>query len=371
MKYVDEFRDAGLARALLGRLHAAAAKLTRPIKIMEICGGHTVALCRAGVHAVLPEKVRVVSGPGCPVCVTPGAIIDEAIWLAEQRGVVIFSFGDMLRVRGSRRTLGELVGRNGSVRMMYSPLQAIEYAAEHRSEVCVLFAVGFETTAPALAAAVVQAAERGLKNFYVLTAGKQTPPAMRALLQDAEVALDGFIAPGHVTTVIGAQAYRFIGEEFGKPCVVAGFEVCDLLDALGRVVEHVAARRAAVEIEYTRSATWEGNRKAQELIARVFESCDAEWRGLGWIGRSGYKLGSDFEGFDARGRLGVPEFRTADPPECRCGEVLRGVCVPPECPLFGRACTPEHAVGPCMVSSEGSCAAYYLYGVRGVDKEVA
>ncbi len=364
MKYLDEYRDAGLARALLARLHEAARGLRRPVRIMEICGGHTVALCRAGVHAVLPPHVQVMSGPGCPVCVTPRATVDQAIWLARQPDTVVFTFGDMLRVQGSLGTLGAHAGRAGSVRMMYSPLQAVEYAAAHPAHTCVMLSVGFETTAPALAAALLSAAGRGLENFLVLSAGKQTPPAMRALLCDPQVALDGFIAPGHVTTVIGADAYRFIADEFGKPCVVAGFEVCDLLDALARVVAHVAGGTHAVEIEYTRSATWAGNEKAQAVVARVFEPCDTAWRGLGVIPASGYAVREEFARYDAARALAIPRHASDDPPACRCGDVLRGICAPPACPLFGTACTPEHAVGPCMVSSEGSCAAYYTCGVR-------
>lgn len=364
MKYVDEYRDERLARGLLTRLHEGARKLRQPVRIMEICGGHTVALCRAGVHAALPPNVHVVSGPGCPVCVTPRETVDQALWLVQQPDVILFTFGDMLRVQGARGTLGALAGRGGRVRIMYSPLQAVAYAAQHPEHTCVILAVGFETTAPALAAAVVSAAERGLNNFFVLPAGKQTPPAMRALLNDPQVALDGFIAPGHVTTVIGANAYRFISDEFGKPCVVAGFEVCDLLDALVRVVAHLAAGSHAVEIEYTRSATWDGNPKAQAMLAQVFEPCDAWWRGLGLIPASGYAIRREFAAFDARRRYAIPPMASDDPPGCRCGDVLRGVCTPPACPLFGSACTPDHAAGPCMVSSEGSCAAYYSCGVR-------
>lgn len=369
MKYVDEYRDQRLARGLLARLHAAARGLRRPVRIMEICGGHTVALCRAGIHAVLPPNVRVVSGPGCPVCVTPRETVDQALWLVEQPGVVLFSFGDMLRVHGARGTLGAHAGRDGRVRIMYSPLQAVEYAAAHPACTCVMLAVGFETTAPALAAAVISAAERGLKNFRLLSAGKQTPPAMRALLRDPDVCLDGFIAPGHVTTVIGAKAYQFIDEEFGKPCVVAGFEVCDLLDALVRVVTHLAAGTHAVEIEYTRSATWAGNEKAQAIMAQVFEPCEARWRGLGSIPASGYAVNKAYASFDVTQTMNVPQLASDDPPGCRCGDVLRGICTPPECPLFGAACTPDHAAGPCMVSSEGSCAAYYSCGVRGERRE--
>jgi hydrogenase expression/formation protein HypD len=364
MKYVDEFRDAAAARGLVAQLHTAAAALPQPVRIMEICGGHTVAICRNGLHAVLPPNVRLVSGPGCPVCVTPGSLLDAAIWLAEQADVRVFTFGDMLRVPGSTTTLAQVNEHTRSVQMIYSPLQVVQHARDHADQRCVLLGVGFETTAPMLAAAVAQAAELGLPNFYFLSAGKMTPPVMRALLQDAAVALDAFLAPGHVTTVIGAAAYQFIADEYHKPCVVAGFEVCDILDALVRIVRQLACREQRVEIEYTRSVTREGNAKAQALLAQVFTPCDTAWRGLGVIPQSGYALQPAYARYDALRAFAVPPMPEHEPAGCRCGEVLRGVCLPYECGLFGKACTPARPVGPCMVSSEGSCGAYFRFGVR-------
>lgn len=364
MKYVDEFRDAHMARGLVVQLHAAAAALPRPVRIMEICGGHTVAICRNGLHAVLPDNVRLVSGPGCPVCVTPSSLIDAAIWLAQQPGVQVFTFGDMLRVPGSTTTLAQVNEHTHSVQMIYSPLQVVQYAGDHADQRCVLLGVGFETTAPMLAAAVAQAAERTLPNFFYVSAGKMTPPVMRALLQDAGVALDAFIAPGHVTTVIGAAAYQFIADEYHKPCVVAGFEVCDILDALVRIVQQLARREPRVEIEYTRSVTHAGNLKAQALLAQVFMPCDAAWRGLGVIPHSGYALQSAYARYDAHKAFALPVVAEIEPAGCRCGEVLRGVCLPYECGLFGKGCTPTRPVGPCMVSSEGSCGAYFRFGVQ-------
>jgi hydrogenase expression/formation protein HypD len=364
MKYVDEFRDATAARGLVAQLHTAARALPRLVRIMEICGGHTVAICRNGLHAVLPPTVRLVSGPGCPVCVTPGSLIDAAIWLAEQPGVQVFTFGDMLRVPGSRTTLADANARTHAVQMIYSPLQAVQYARDHADQRCVLLGVGFETTAPMLAAAVAQAAELGLPNFYFLSAGKMTPPVMRALLHDATVALDAFIAPGHVTTIIGANAYQFIADDYGKPCVVAGFEVCDILDALVRTVRQLAGGAHTVDIEYTRSVTRAGNAKAQALLAQVFTPCDTVWRGLGMVPRSGYALQPAYARLDALHAFAAPAFPEQEPAGCRCGAVLRGVCLPYECGLFGTACTPTRPVGPCMVSSEGSCGAYFRFGVR-------
>jgi hydrogenase expression/formation protein HypD len=362
MKYVDEFRDPELAAGLLQRIREVATGMIRPARVMEICGGHTVAACRNGLHTILPDMLTLVSGPGCPVCVTPSSVIDAAIWLAREAGAHVCTFGDMLRVPGTETTLGEC-GAGDALQIIYSPLQVVEYAAAHPDAQCVLIGVGFETTAPTLAAAIVRAAERELTNFSFLPATKLTPPAMRALLNDAEVALDAFIAPGHVTTVIGADAYNFIADEYGRPCVVAGFEVCDVLAALAMIIVQLCKGDAAVEIQYRRSVTCAGNRKAQQLLARVFSVRDDTWRGLGVLPQSGYELSDEFAGFDVRTRFDLPVFEDVEAPGCRCGEVLRGVCRPPDCPLFGKACTPEHAVGPCMVSSEGSCGAYYRYGV--------
>ena len=360
MKYLDEFRDPGVARALTRRLHAAAARLPRPVRVMEICGGHTTALLRAGIHSILPPAVRILSGPGCPVCVTPGSVIDEAIWLAQQPRTAVFTFGDMARVPGTNGALMDAAAGE-RVQFIYSPMQAVAFAQGHPDLRCVLLGIGFETTAPTVAAAVLAAAEQRLANFFCLSAGKRTPPAMRALLEDPHSAIDGFIAPGHVTTVIGADAYAFIGAEFGKPCVVAGFETCDLLEALALLVEQIAEQRREVVIQYRRSVTPAGNRLAQAKIAEVFSVVDDVWRGLGLIPASGYALNARHAACDARRAFAVPVFEAREPAQCRCGDVLRGVCVPRECPLFGAACTPEHPVGPCMVSSEGSCAAHYHY----------
>jgi len=367
VKYLDEFRDPGVAKKLVARIRGVAEKLDRPVRIMEICGGHTVALCRYGIHDVLPATIRLVSGPGCPVCVTPGSVIDASIWLARQPGVRVFTFGDMMRVPGGQGSLSDAAAAGRKVQMIYSPMQAVEYAAEYRDTACILLGIGFETTAPTLAAAVKSAAAKDISNFHFLGAAKLTPPAMRALLEDEEVALDAFIAPGHVTTVTGANAYKFIEQEFKKPCVVSGFELCDLLESLARIVEQIVDGRHEVEIQYTRSVTFEGNRKARQIIDDVFVAEDDTWRGLGTIPSSGYRLRGKYAAYDARAAFDIPAFPEKAPPGCRCGDVLRGVCTPPECGLFGVKCTPDHPVGPCMVSSEGSCAAKYRYGVSPLE----
>jgi len=361
MRYIDEYRDAETARLLNARLQSAAARLARPVKLMEICGGHTTALCRFGIPAALPANVRLVSGPGCPVCVTPSETIDAALWLARQPRVTVFTFGDMLRVPGATGTLADCAARGGQVRMMYSPLQAIEFAVAHPDVPTVLLGIGFETTAPTLAAAVHEAARLSLPNLTFLAAGKLTPPAMRALLDDPDSTLDGFVAPGHVTTIIGADAYRFIPLEFGKPCVVAGFELCDLLDGLAMLLEQLADNRHEVEIQYKRSVTFAGNARAQQILAEVFVTVDSAWRGLGMIPKSGYELAPAYARFDARRVFPIPAMPEPADQGCRCGDVLRGRMLPADCGLFGAACTPDHPVGPCMVSSEGSCAAHYKY----------
>ena len=361
MKYLDEFRDAELANFLVSKLKNVAKKLPKTVNVMEICGGHTMAICKYGIHDILPENIRLVSGPGCPVCVTPGKIIDTAIWLSQQSATKIFTFGDMLKVPGSQGSLLESGKGRENIKMMYSPLQAVEFAAKNPDINSVLLGVGFETTAPMLAMAVKQAASQNLKNFQFLSAGKLTPPAMRLLLEDKNIKLDAFIAPGHVTTIVGANSYKFIEKEFKRPAVVAGFELCDLLAALIKIIEQIVEERHEVEIEYSRTVTFEGNKKAQEIIEEVFVAADDNWRGIGSIPLSGYNLREIFSEFDVFLNFDIPEFPNNEPFGCRCGDVLRGVCLPNECGLFGKECTPDHAVGSCMVSSEGSCAAHFRY----------
>jgi len=365
MKYLDEFRDPELAKSLVIKLKEIAEKLPTTVNIMEICGGHTMAICKYGIHDILPDNIRLVSGPGCPVCVTPGNIIDTTIWLSQQPETKIFTFGDMMKVPGSQGSLMEAGKSRENIKMMYSPFQAVEFSGEHPNINCVLLGVGFETTAPMLAMAVKKASEQNLKNFYFLSAGKRTPPAMRALLEDENVKLDAFIAPGHVTTVVGANSYKFIEKEFKRPAVVAGFELCDLLAALIKIIEQLVEGRHEVEIEYSRTVTFEGNKKAQEIIEEVFYPADDNWRGLGCIPLSGYRLREKYSECDVMKNFDVPEFSDKEPEGCRCGDVLRGICLPNECGLFGKKCTPDHAAGPCMVSSEGSCAAHFRYAGRG------
>ena len=358
MRFIDEFRQPSLARALMGRIAQWSGP---PVQIMEVCGTHTVAIFRHGLRGLLPPQVRLLSGPGCPVCVTPNGEIDKAIALARNPRVILATFGDMMKVPGSYSSLAEAKARGGNIKVVYSAMEALEIAQGNPAKAVVFFGVGFETTAPTTAASILEAQRRGLKNFFFLSVHKLVPPAMKALLEAGEVRIDGFICPGHVSTIIGSRPYEFIPRDYGIPCVIAGFEPVDILQAITMLLEMRTEGRAEVSIQYRRAVRPEGNPSARETLSRVFEVGDAEWRGIGLIPGSGLKLGQGMEGFDAEQAL---EIKTRPPREqaaCRCGEVLRGVCTPPECRLFGTGCTPEHPVGPCMVSSEGTCAAWFLY----------
>lgn len=369
LKYIDEFRDGDLARKLLVQLKKRCAGL-EPMRFMEICGTHTVAIFRSGLRALLPSSVKLISGPGCPVCVTAPEDIDKAVWFASQPGVIVATFGDLLRVPGSRTSLAKERAQGADVRMIYSPTDAVELARENPDRHVVLIGIGFETTAPTVAAAVAMADRLDIVNFSVFSAHKLLPPAMEALLSAGNLRLDGFLCPGHVTTVIGAAAYESVVSRYQIPCVVAGFEPLDILHGLLMLVEQRAAHTARVEIQYRRGVTWHGNSSAQRLMAQIFRPADAVWRGLGRIAQSGLALREEWERFDAPRRFSLPSFNVLEDPACRCGDVLRGALLPPECPLFRKVCTPQNPKGPCMVSSEGTCGAYYKYSYEGPDLDV-
>ncbi len=358
MKHMTEFRQPDLSRALMEAIKRSCHK---PLRIMEVCGSHTMAIFRHGLKSLLPPQIELISGPGCPVCVTAPQEIEQAISIAAQPGVIMTSFGDMLKVPGTSGSLAELRAQGADVRLVYSPLDALALAQERPQQKVVFYGIGFETTAPTIAATILAAKHAGVDNFSVLSAHKLIPPAMEALLDDAEVRLDGFLCPGHVSVIIGAQAYEFVSSTYHKPAVIAGFEPVDILDSILRLVKQHEAGQARVEIQYQRAVTQEGNIKAQQLMQEVFEVTDAAWRGLGLIPGSGLKIRPKWAKYDARSYWDIAIPPIPEPKGCICGQVLRGVNKPPECKLFGSACTPESPVGPCMVSSEGSCAAYYKY----------
>jgi hydrogenase expression/formation protein HypD len=360
MKYISEFRDARLAQ------HAAReiAALTRgPVRIMEICGGHTHVIFKHGLADLLPPEITLIHGPGCPVCVTPLERVDLAIEIARRAGVILATFADMIRVPGSRSSLQQEKARGADVRMVYSSLDALELARRHPHREVVFFAIGFETTAPTNAMAVLLAREQGLRNFSIFSNHVTVPAAVRALLDAPDVKLDAFIAPGHVSLVTGSDIYGFMAEDYGKPVVVCGFEPLDLLQGIAMIQRQRAEGRAVVENQYRRAVTPRGNTRAQAVMATVLEPCDMRWRGLGVIPGSGLALRPAFAAYDVMARLGLREPPAlSDPKACECGEILRGVKSPWDCKVLGTACTPEKPLGACMVSSEGACAAYYQFG---------
>lgn len=362
MKYLDEYRDAGRVRNYIERLRGL---VTQPWTLMEICGGQTHSLLRFGVDRLLPEEIRLVHGPGCPVCVTPLELIEKALQIAARPDVIFCSFGDMLRVPGRSGDLFSVKAAGGDVRILYSPLDALRIAEENPDREVVFFAVGFETTAPAHALAVVQAKRRGLRNFSLLVSHVLVPPAMEAILSSPENRVQGFLAAGHVCTVMGWREYKPIAERYQVPIVVTGFEPLDLVQGIYLCVQMLEARRYGVVNQYRRSVREGGNIGARNLITEVFEVLPRRWRGIGVIPASGLALREAYAEFDAERRFDLREDQWEEPAECRSGEVLQGILRPSECPAFGTRCTPEHPLGATMVSSEGACAAYYRYRRSG------
>jgi hydrogenase expression/formation protein HypD len=363
VRYVTEFRNSEVAQGLIVRINRTSKHRAR---FMEFCGGHTVAIFRYGIRQVLPKTIEMVSGPGCPVCVTATTDIDKSIALAQIPGVIITTFGDMLKVPGSRSSLQKARAGGADVRMVYSPLDALKIAVENPEKSVVFLGIGFETTAPGVAASVLQAEEQNIRNYYVLSQHKLSPPAIRAILNAGEVKLSGLICPGHVSAITGSQAWDFVASEFGIPCVVSGFEPLDILQCIDMLTKQVENEELKVEIAYRRGVTREGNTHAQKLMDNVFEPCPANWRGIGVILDSGLKLRKPYKHHDAEVQFDIKVAPSVEPKGCLCGEVLRGVKTPLDCSLFRKVCTPESPVGPCMVSSEGSCSAYFLYGSETV-----
>jgi len=359
MRFVDEYRNEADARKLLTAIERT---VTRPWMIMEICGGQTHTLIKSGIDRMLPPEITLVHGPGCPVCVTPLELIDKAIAIARRPDVILTSFGDMLRVPGSGTDLLGVRAQGGDVRMVYSPLDAVKLAQKYPDRQVVFFAVGFETTAPGNAMAVWQAQQLGLSNFSILCSHVLVPPAMEAILGSPGNQVQGFLAAGHVCTVMGFWEYEPIAAQYRVPIVVTGFEPLDLLQGIYMTIQALEGGRWGVENQYTRLVTRAGNQPAQRLLSQVFEVCDRGWRGIGTIPLSGYRLRPEFAAFDAEQRFGVENVHAEESPLCIAGQILRGVKKPHQCSAFGLQCTPEHPLGAPMVSSEGACAAYYSYG---------
>lgn len=357
---LSAFKDPQLAKGLVESIRTFAPT-DRQVVLMEVCGTHTVSIARNGIRSLMPDNVRLASGPGCPVCVTSNHDIDKVIALARIPGVIITTFGDMTRVPGSTSSLLAEQANGADVRIVYSPLDALRIAQENPGSQVVFVGVGFETTTPLVAMAIKRAAAAGLENFSVYAAHKNMPGALEAIVNDPELKVDALILPGHVSTIIGAEPYRFLAERYGIPGVITGFEPNDMLQGIAMIMRQIAEGRADIEIAYSRGVMQEGNPTALAAIDEVFETVSANWRGIGEIQGSGYKIRDEFAAFDAMKRFAPEVEPTVEHAGCRCGDVLRGIITPADCPLFRKACSPENPIGPCMVSSEGACAAYYRY----------
>ncbi len=361
MKYIDEYRDPKIAESLVRKLQK---QVTRPWVLMEICGGQTHTLMRYGIDELVPQQIELVHGPGCPVCVTPLDVVDKAIEIAARPDVIFVSYGDMLRVPGSRSDLFRVKADGGDVRIAYTPMEALKIARANPDRKVVFFAIGFETTAPAHAMAVWQAKREGLTNFSLLASHVLVPPAIRMLLESPANRVQGFIAPGHVCTVMGYRQYEELAARYRVPIVVGGFEPVDLLEAISLLVAQLEEGRAEVENQYARAVSRDGNLPAQRLISEVFEETDRKWRGIGPISLSGWRLRPEFDAWNAEKVFGMPDTDVPEPPECISALVLQGLKKPVECPAFGARCTPERPLGAPMVSAEGACAAYYRYKTK-------
>lgn len=367
MKYVDEFRDPVLASHLLGEIRALVAGLdctdTKPLQLMEFCGGHTHTIFRYGIEQLLPKEIELVHGPGCPVCVLPMGRVDDCVSLAERENVIFTTFGDAMRVPGSRKSLLQARADGASVQMVYSPLDALNLAIKNPDKEVVFFALGFETTMPSTALTVLEAAENGIENFSLFCNHITSVPTIKAILDSPDMRIDGFVAPGHVSMVVGEAPFHFVAETYGKPIVITGFEPLDVLQSIWMLVKQIAEGRCLVENQYSRVVEAHGNDRGIEAIAEVFELREFfEWRGLGSIDHSGVKLKEAYARYDAERKFSLPNIRIADPKSCQCGEVLKGIIKPWQCKVFGTSCTPQTPLGALMVSSEGACAAYYSFG---------
>ncbi|WP_025038304.1 hydrogenase formation protein HypD [Bradyrhizobium sp. DOA9] len=375
MKYVDEFRDGEKARVLIGEIEALVSSIRlpegRPLYLMEVCGGHTHSIFRYGLEGMLPKEIELVHGPGCPVCVLPMGRVDDCVAIAENPKVIFTTFGDAMRVPGSRKSLLQAKADGADVRMVYSPMDALELARRNPDREVVFFGLGFETTMPSTALTILQAESEGISNFSVFCNHITIVPTIKAILDSPGLQLDGFLGPGHVSMVIGTAPYEFIANYYRKPMVVAGFEPLDILQSIWMLLKQIGEGRTEVENQYARVVPDEGNNAALRAVAEVYELREFfEWRGLGSIDHSGVRLRETYAHFDAERKFAIPNVRIADPKSCQCGEVLKGALKPWQCKVFGTSCTPETPLGALMVSSEGACAAYYQYGGQKRQAEV-
>lgn len=364
MKKKESKEAAVKAGILLSEIKSLAQS---PITIMEVCGTHTVAIAKNALRDLLPDNVRLVSGPGCPVCVTANADIDRYLYLAAQKDIITATFGDMIRVPGTEKNLQELRAEGADIRVVYSTQDALELARQNPGKEVVFLGIGFETTVPTVAVSLEIAKRERLKNYSVLSLHKVVPPVLKLLAEDSELVVDAFLDPGHVCAIIGIEPIEFMAEDYGKPGVVTGFEGVDILEGIVMLLRQRAEGRSEIEIQYKRVAKAEGNPQAKVFIERVFEPIDAAWRGIGLIPQSGLGIREEYALWDAARKFTLPVFESRETPGCRCGDVLRGLISPTQCPLFAKHCTPMNPVGPCMVSSEGSCAAFHRYAQRSVD----
>ncbi|KGK91634.1 hydrogenase assembly protein HupF [Desulfosporosinus sp. HMP52] len=356
--------SAAKAGILLAEIESLAQS---PFTIMEVCGTHTVAIAKNAIRELLPKSIRLVSGPGCPVCVTSNGDIDRYLYLASRKNVITATFGDMIRVPGTEKNLQELRAEGADIRVVYSTQDALELARQNPDREVVFLGIGFETTVPTVAVSLEIAKREAIKNYSVLSMHKVVPPVLRLLAEDEQLLVDAFLDPGHVCSIIGIEPIRFMAEDYGKPGVVTGFEALDILEGIAMLLRQRAEGRSDIEIQYLRVAKPEGNPQAKMFIERVFERIDASWRGIGIIPQSGLGIRADYSPWDAARKFSLPVFQSRETPGCRCGDVLRGVIYPTQCPLFAKHCTPMKPIGPCMVSTEGSCAAYHRYAQRSVD----
>ena len=376
MKFVDEFRDNEKAQSLKREIHALAGRIgctrEKPLLLMEFCGGHTHAIFRYGIEQMLPDSIEMVHGPGCPVCVLPMGRVDDCVALAERPGVIFATFGDAMRVPGSRKSLLQAKAGGADIRMVYSPLDALSLARKNPGHEVIFFGLGFETTMPSTALTVLQAEKEGIRNFSLFCNHITTVPTIKAILDSPDMKIDGFLAPGHVSMVIGARPFDFVARDYNRPIVITGFEPLDILQSIWMLLRQIAEGRCEVENQYSRVVPPAGNRAALEAISKVFEIREFfEWRGLGSIDHSGVRIREAYADFDAEQKFPVTNLQIADPRSCQCGEVVKGVIKPWECKIFGTACTPETPMGALMVSSEGACAAYFSYGSVSIDELVA